>query len=712
MSGNIDYKHDYARFDWNSDAYRPCGVVDRITSGRSVLPVYHAVDGRMHMFFGIKSTSFPVSSRTPKPAAVMDLDSLGLTVHVDHMGWPSLVGNQLDDVSATLQGFFQPHDSAIESTPCTETVAFSPAAQGETIDVKLVKMRQNMPWGMRGTIHWSVTVPSFGNARVDLRAQVPVEFYFVSSPALPSFLQRGIPVKLCRKFLLPLRLMVSDPDIKTFDDAALSRSISDNADGWLTYVTEKLHFQSSISYDSFNGGSCHYWDSSYKDHRLFLDQWADDCDEKEPHVINCYDLAALMQAILPLGMTPVDKQFHMKYKKPFGYINTAHLIGREYTNNPFCGAQGANPQWICDIDDYDRSGFNSHVFVTMYREIGGDPYVLDATTRPATGPNAATQTLRKYLEHSIDDTTALYKVSPDAWAAWWKENRPEERIARQLQMGSQGSPESWSGVGSIVTHPEIYRESKPGSDAPDSDLNSFVVAMFPNQQVTSPNVTVTNDGVRKSWCVGVGANGVLALKVTSCAVPSVPPNLFARAREHLNRLGVQSTSNPDRAPWIAGAWKQSAGFASGPRVDSARRLASTDAGSAVLLWAQGSFFVEIACTSTSAAAGAASKLQAFVNRFPVSNSPRLDILVVGSAPVGNTFDIVTDGWDKNNTMSCNVEVHGNKALFLSSTQLGSRVTFTFLARAAGEDTVTLCSWGTGWLPTMSPTLPIDIAPAA
>ena len=634
------------------------------------------------MFFAMDANRISFDANHPptdiSPAVIVDLADLGVVVHLSRVGWPAIARGHLGATELVLEGFFQPEGSpSPESESCIEPAKFTVSTQpAVSVNAQWRKMRKNMPWGMRGRIHWAIRIPDFNDKRINLGSSTPVEIYFISTVKLPAFLQRGIPVGLCRKFLLPLRRLELDEDIGRFKDgqikdpnvnnstagSAMSRSISDDEDGWVTYVAEKLHFQPNIQYDSPGSGSSHYWwlDSMGG---LWLDHWVSDTAEKEKHVLNCYDLAALTQAILPLGLTTPVHHVQMWHMAPFGYIKKTHLIGRGESNNPFCTETGINDKWVCGDNVLDRSGFGRHKFCTLRRGEGGADMVLDSTCRPLFGrPHAGTETLTEYIKNSIDADSDLYKVTKEKWdefwTATWKRLKRNYSVPDQVKLGVYASgganpnPDVRAGVESMHTPPEIFHPDwmKVSKDKEADNMFTFVSdVLFADQSVTEPNLVVTDAGLTASWCVVIG-DECLALKISCCAYESVAKDLFTQSKQEI--LGVayceevpskeEAEAHPDD---VRAAWIEADKLKEKPKMDAKHRLAATD-GTGLTRWVQGNFFVQITKDSSEGLRPVVAQLQAFINGQGVPEAPQIELVDETKRTVAHksTFEIDVSGF--------------------------------------------------------------------
>ena len=634
------------------------------------------------MFFAMDANRISFDTNPPptdiSPAVIVQLDDLGVVVNLIRTGWPAIARGQLGDTELVLEGFFQPEGSSgPESESCVEPVKFKVSTQpAVSVSTQWRKMRQNMPWGMRGRIHWSIRIPDFNDKRIGLGSPTPVEIYFISTVKLPAFLQRGIPVGLCRKFLLPLRRLARDEDIGSFKDAqikdpnvnnstagsSMSRSISDDEDGWVTYVAEKLHFQPNIQYDSRGGGSAHYWWVEPLG-GLWLEAWVSDTAEKQKHVLNCYDLAAFTQAILPLGLTSPAHHVQMWHMDPFGYIKKTHLIGRGESNNPFCTGVGTNDKWVCGDNLLDRSGFGRHKFCTLRRGEKGADLVLDSTCRPLVGgPHAGTETLAEYITNSIDAASDLYKVPKakwdEFWIATWKRLKRKHDVPGQLKLGEYAikntppNPETRIGVESMFTPPEIFHPDwmTVSKDKEADNMFTFVSdELFADHNVTEPNLVVTGAALTTCWCVAIGEE-CLSLKISCCAYETVAQDLFRQTKQDL--IGVayseevpseeEAAEHPDD---VRTAWIEADKLKNQPKMNTSHRLAATD-GAGLTLWVQGNFFVQITKDSSQGLKPVVSELQAFINELGVPKAPQIAVVDATKRTVAHksTFEIDVSGF--------------------------------------------------------------------
>lgn len=633
----LDWKDKaaFGKIDWSADErWKPYSSVETLALGASLLPVYDTVGGHARMFFGPKGVDNANQDGTP--IRVLKLDDYGLEVSFRRVTWPAPILDRLGDtVKVVLQGYFQPHDSnAPEPEPCTEDVplelSFSQSSSRTQIQLK--PARQYLPWGLRGKICWSLLLSDFDNHRMQI-GESPVELYFVASAQLPEFLYRGIPVGLFRKFLLPLRLMGEDDDIGKFNDDTSERKIGDDENGWLVYVTEKLHFQKNIWYDSLHGGSWHYFSGGAAP--LHLDHWVDDCAEKEKHTINCYDLAGLTHAIVPLGLRSADRYLQMKRMQPFGYIKKAQLIGRGVSNSPM--SNGTPVVFVREENDVRRTAFGTHVFMTIAERKGAAEMVMDATCRPLSGgPHAGRETLAEYIKNSIDHTTELYHV-PDSDLI---EAGISPKRLGVLREGKYPNPVNWVGVNKLATQPEIFfPELRHDSAGPEDNVLANVDDIFAGWDACDPNFVVNSNNLSATWCM-MKDGECLNLRISRCTLEADARELYAQAKDRLTQPGQGTilTDEYEKAPKdIQVAWKNK-------HVDPSHLAVSTD-NSGVILWTQGPLFVMITKDSRDGLAEYVEKLQDLISNLEAAEPPALKVEgeSAGEIPrtyrVGETFDI-------------------------------------------------------------------------
>ncbi len=160
-------------------------------------------------------------------------------------------------------------------------------------------------------------------------------------------------------------------------------------------IINYCHAGTGIIYNSYDGSS--YYGTSSSGGSFQLGKFLKKIDE----MCNCYDQAAALQSILGALGIPLT----WLKMKPFGYINTTHLIGRGLVNNPVYlyenNPDKSNPELI-DINDIRRRDFGIHTFCSM--EINSSIVVLDSCI----GPYLGDASLNVYLDACVDRLTDLY----------------------------------------------------------------------------------------------------------------------------------------------------------------------------------------------------------------------------------------------------------------------------------------------------------------
>lgn len=116
--------------------------------------------------------------------------------------------------------------------------------------------------------------------------------------------------------------------------------------------------------------------------------------------VNCYDQAAAVQSLGGVIGVKISSVF----QAPFGFIKTTNLVGVGACNNPFFRSNGSTKE--IDPLSPQRTSFGNHAFTSL----GGK--IHDACA----GPHIGTETIRQYLEASIDAqrtiTSARASVTP------------------------------------------------------------------------------------------------------------------------------------------------------------------------------------------------------------------------------------------------------------------------------------------------------------
>ncbi|CAI4218444.1 unnamed protein product [Parascedosporium putredinis] len=617
------------------------GSIKTIRLGAPALPTYDTSDGHSRMFWGGADEDIDPNGSLPV-IRVLQRGQYDISLTFGAVSWYEQI--PAGTTSAVVQGYLQPDGSdTIETEPCTAQGTVNLLNKDSiSLSATLAPARQELPWGLHGTIHWSL---DNGGTRLEL-GQTPIELYFIGKADMPDFLFRGVPVELFRKFLLPLRLMQNDPDIGAFNSPTLHRDIQDTRDGWLTYVTDKLHYQKSTRYDVNGGGSSHYFNGGSAPIRL--DFWVHDTATTDMHVLNCYDLAGLMDVILPLGLNDSANVLQMN---PFG------------------------PDLVTDVNDPKRSAFGTHVFMTIADAKNQTERVLDATCRPLdVGPHDGREAVPDYLKASIDDTTALYQM-PEAeflskgGRADHAKLTGEDDLRYQLGKFSDTDPKhpvNWDGVNKLYTRPEIFHPTLLDPQNRAGGVLASVKQIFGSCPGCDPRVGVDANAVTAEWCLDLGGQPA-SLTIASAVTRYDPKELFAQAMKEIN--------------------------------GDYRAVSPADADSGIALWQQDNYFIQFSMDSRAELASYVQKLSDMIAGLPAPTPLNISVAMSGSGSysVGETFTATVSGLP-DDIVPLDLDITGTDVLYLSSSISGSSATFTFLARDTTDDgpnVIEISSWGTG-----------------
>ncbi|CAG9942546.1 unnamed protein product [Clonostachys rosea f. rosea IK726] len=657
--------------------------------GPSVLPVYNYVDNHAKMYWISSRNQVYWKTGYEHQIRVVELGKYTFALDFGPISWPNDLECPSGAISAVLQGHFQPENKSLESEPCTQDVQIECHVDtGFKCQGSFKAARQNLPWGLKGKIQWSLILSGYGDRRLQL-AETDVELYFVAVAKLPKVLFRGMPVSFFRRFLLPLRLMTEDHDIKTFQDEKIGRNIRDNEQGWLDYVIDKLHHQPSIKYDSWASNNSYFQGGESP---LAFDHWVNDCDEKAKHTLNCYDLAALVSVIVPLGITNPQHSLQMKHMAPFGYIYETNLIGWGPCNSPLT-TRGSQ---VLGANDEKRTGFGSHIFMTISREPvtkinGPSEMVLDATCRPFTSAHSGRETLSQYITNSIDDKTDLYK-----------------RFPKRCTLGTfvpQSNPSNWAGPKRLFTQPEIFAPEFINHVPTESNILRNVKEQFKDWTVTEPNIFVQSTHLTAQWFFTSDDGETMSLSISRCATvggrrggdnPGSRGNavdsaheLYTADLEKYATHGIDTTdgdSNIDED--VLAVWQSKSGDAL--KVDAKYHWsAPSDNEKGAMLWTQGVFFVKLTKdkkTDIAKYAQGVVDLIADVLKSPAPGVPELHVEVPDETTfkVGVVFDITVSKLPER-MVPIDIDIYNSKVLYLSSSKSGDEVTFKFLAREVTDD---------------------------
>lgn len=314
--------------------------------------------------------------------------------------------------------------------------SFNESAGNGPIELRLKSIAVNgqpksLPWQLRGKLDW--TIEELGSASQQAWTSRPVEIY-VSPANLPAYLNKaGVPLTLLRREeYLPAWMTITywsgfrHSRKNLFRRHPRPREI---ALTWARFSVFTLFSDRYIQYEQWND-SCRYVSligatslrelfSKDRGFECWLDLWLHEGKTLDRGVaqtsVNCYDLAALCQILISLGLDTQHEELRVKYMEPFGFIHDTCLIGRfeplnlpnknqqNLCNRPFFGDPRKDPKILCEQTSDGRSRFGNHMFLTL-RPRSGEPYVFDACC----GPQLGTTSLSKYPSTVIDLSVALY----------------------------------------------------------------------------------------------------------------------------------------------------------------------------------------------------------------------------------------------------------------------------------------------------------------
>lgn len=301
----------------------------------------------------------------------------------------------------------------------------APNPLGEITDLTLLQPKaggqlKSLPWMLHGEFEW--TLKGSKNDQPSYTYDTSVEIYVLPSE-LPLFFQHsGIPLALLRYncFLSTWMRTVETPPGKP-------------AVNWPSFAVQQMFSNPLMEYETYSG-SCKYtsWPLGKQLRQIFqaqegiscwLDLWLSDMHgvtlDGITHAVNCYDLAALCQVVVSLGLSRT-RNMRMQYMSPFGFINPTHLIGRvenppnpsnpnNVCNNPFymTGNNKYSKEMLVDKMSPLRSCFRNHMFLSYQKAVTHS--VLDACC----GPQLGDLLLEDYPKEVIDQNPTRYKP-PDA----------------------------------------------------------------------------------------------------------------------------------------------------------------------------------------------------------------------------------------------------------------------------------------------------------
>ncbi|CAG9950630.1 unnamed protein product [Clonostachys rosea f. rosea IK726] len=647
------------------------GSVSYLSVPGSALPVYEVNDGHATMFWSSLRGDYQDLKNNSAQNPLIRV--IGLGDNVFDIGFDITLPPDAPPTNLecfTLSGNIQPFGGAAgDVSVCAQTNSVSIDSLRSTVSISLSGCTNYLPWGLRGEIKWAIsnlesTYPtSFGMPL----GSTFVEIYFVSTAKLPDFLFRGLPIEFFRKFFLPLQSMNKDPDIGAFNDPSIGRYISDDEQGWKTYVIEKLHYQPNIRYNSFGGGEAQYFNGGIMGNSLSFGQWCNNLSDGKTHVINCYDLAALVQTILPLGLQDA-RCLYMKRMAPFGYINTSLLIGRGECNSPL------GTPFVTTQNDPKRTGFGSHIFMTIADDKvtqanGSSEKVLDATCRPMLGPpHAGQETISDYFNNSVDATTTLYS--------------PTTIQHGNVTSPPRTSPYNWTGVTSLKTPPEFFAMDKLLAQPipKESDILDGVTNIFAsNWTLETPTFDLTSKQCTATWLLtNKTTQEVMNLTITRfMTIENAQKQYTKRVERFTDDNGIELSSDLTNAPaGLKQIWADVANYS----------YVLDPIGA--LLWSHYNFLIVMSNDSNpQGLVQYASQIGALVdqahsaavNSQPLSiNGGKAEDLQF-SYSAGDQFEVTVDGGDRG---VIDLQFTGTSVLYMSSSKNDNVFTFTFLCRTA------------------------------
>ncbi|VUC36790.1 unnamed protein product [Clonostachys rosea] len=660
----------------------------RLSLGPSALPVYDTIDNHAKMYWAPTYDNYYDEGVLEGQIRVVSVDDYDFGLAFSGpVSIPRELGPLDGSARIVLQGHFQPEGKPLETTPCTEDIDITTGlVDYDAINVKLVgkfkAARQHLPWGMKGSIHWTLTFDMKPDSPIQL-GQCAMELYFISTTNLGShqILFRGLPVSFFRRFLLPLRLMTEDHDIKTFKDASLGRNIDDSERGWLEYVIDKLHYQPNMQYDDAWGDNFYY---QGKTKPISFDHWVSDCDEQAKHKINCYDLAGLVWVIVPLGLSDSSHKLQMKYMDPFGYISKTDLIGWGPCNSPYSRTK------VLGINDDAREGFRSHVFVTVTLDDGVER-VLDATCRPFTSAHCGRETLEQYVESSIDDETELYGTKGKL--------KPGE-------CDPPNNPKNWPGPDRLLTQPEVFAPGLINSPVTPDNVFGNVIQQFDGWAAQEPNFSVHSTHLGAQWFFSAENGEKMTLTISRCAATGLgrdnpvdsayalwEVDIETIKRECIDVPGAPTTTDPA----IKAVWSSKDGKGNLMVDKNHHWSAPPQCGKGAMLWMQGTFVVKLTKDTVAGIATYAQRIVDLIHQVDQNNesvSPLTADAIPDAVPVGRTFEINVSGLPEE-SVPINVDIQHAKVVYLSSSISGSTATFKFISREKTDllpEKIVFSSW--------------------
>lgn len=180
---------------------------------------------------------------------------------------------------------------------------------------------KSLPWTLYGDLEW--ISKGSKTEQPQYKCTTSIELY-VLPPYLPSYFHRsGVALTLLRlSWYLPTWMR------------EVEQKPGGNHSDWPAFVVKSIFSHPTLEYETYSG-ICKYtsWDLSQRIDDIFrnrrgincwLDLWlSDTCGltgNGAKHSVNCYDLAALCQVLVSLGVDAKQQPILMRYMNPFGYI--------------------------------------------------------------------------------------------------------------------------------------------------------------------------------------------------------------------------------------------------------------------------------------------------------------------------------------------------------------------------------------------------------
>ncbi|KAL1794109.1 hypothetical protein ACET3X_007530 [Alternaria dauci] len=429
--------------------------IQSIAVSKATYPLYDHIANPTKCYFSlttqkiwdnVTNTPFPVAISKTTPFAITFLPT-AVATKFPSLAPPYSIAAKLGTMPVFSQTFTLPTGPEL-----SQLVLKPPAPAGLPSGTS-----KNLPWSFSGELDWELK--DSDPKHPVYHCKTKIEFYVLPN-ALPEYFKTsGIPLALLREApYLPAWMKDPEPD-------------------WAKFATNALHSDSRLEYEIYNGSSKYvsakglYRDLFTNNGGLdfWLDLWLSDLkgieSRKAKHTVNCYDVAAICQALVSLGVDSSTQIVRMKYMDPYGFINRTHLIGRKQTppdpvnnpdsfcNNPFYGVNSLD--MLCPDDAVLRSAFSNHMFVTISKDNGHN--VLDACC----GPHLGSLTLGGYVQQAIDSRATRYE----------RNNNP-----KNYQLGDTSAITDGPGITQLVSSrcfEKVGDASQPGRSLLDKLAKEF-----------------------------------------------------------------------------------------------------------------------------------------------------------------------------------------------------------------------------------------------